>query len=80
MAPLLNTSNLPAIPGDLKMAELILVQHGQFRKRFEKILSSDPCLVQVESAIDFSMNPNVGWIVTWQGIAGPAMPYLSIAF
>jgi len=26
------------------------------------------------------MNPNVGWIVTWQGIAGPAMPYLSIDF
>lgn len=26
------------------------------------------------------MNPNVGWIVTWQGIAGPAMPYLSTGF
>jgi len=26
------------------------------------------------------MNPNVGWAVTWQGIAGPVMPYLSTIF
>ena len=29
---------------------------------------------------EFPMNPNVGWIVTWQRIAGPAMPYLTTAF